>query len=153
YYIDGVRALLGTGYGLMVLTKVVILLGLVVLGATNFFTVRSLSNDPAVPLVGLRRFVEVELGMGLTVFFAAASLTSLPPAVDVVTDRATPAEGATRFTPRWPSLSSPPLEALPVEDREAPRTDPDRAWSEDNHHVARLFVLAMGLLAILPRPG
>ena len=149
YYIDGARALLGTGYGLMVLTKVVILVGLVVLGATNYFTVRSLSTDPAVSLVGLRRFVEVELGLGLTVFFAAASLTSLPPAVDVVADRATLAEVGTRFTPQWPGLSSPPIEALPVDDREAPRTDADRGWSEYNHHVAGLFVLALGLLAIL----
>jgi putative copper resistance protein D len=153
YYIDGVHALLGTGYGLMVLTKVVMLAVLCVLGATNFLAVRSLATSPGVSLLGLRRFVEVELGLGLTVFFAAASLTSLPPAVDVVTDRATFAEVGTRFTPQWPSLSSPPLEALPLGDREAPRTDQDRAWSEYNHHVAGLFVLAMGLLAILNRLG
>ena len=53
--------------------------------------------------------VLVASGVGLTVLFAAASLTSLPPAVDVVTDRATLAEVATRFTPRWPRLSSPPI--------------------------------------------
>src|SRR5262249_11424126 len=75
-------------------------------------------------------------------------LTSLPPAIDVVPDRATLAEVGTRFTPRWPSLSSPPLEALPIDDREAPRTDEDRAWSEYNHHVAGLVVLPMGLLAV-----
>ena len=153
YYIDGVRAVLGTGYGLMVLTKVVILGGLTILGAMNFFAVRSLPTSPGVSLARLRRFVEVELGLGLIVFFAAASLTSLPPAVDVVTDRATLAEVGTRFTPRWPSLSSPPIEALPVDDREAPRTDEDRAWSEYNHHMAGVFVLAMGLLALVNRLG
>jgi len=153
FYIDGARALLGTGYGLMVLTKVLILIGLVVLGASNFFTVRSLASASGVSLLGLRRFVEVELGLGLTVFFAAASLTSLPPAVDVVADRASLAEVGTRFTPRWPSLSSPPIEALAANDREAPRTDEDRGWSEYNHHMAGLFVLAMGLLAILNRLG
>src|SRR5262249_59263258 len=98
------RALLGTGYGLMVLTKVVILVGLALLGASNFFTVRKLATAPGIRLLGLRRFVEVEVGLGLTVFFAAASLTSLPPAVDVVTDRASLAEVGTRFTPRRPSL-------------------------------------------------
>jgi len=152
-YIGGVSALVGTGYGLMVLTKVVILGGLSVLGATNFLAVRSLPTSPGVSLVRLRRFVEVEVGLGLTVFFAAASLTSLPPAVDVVADRATLAEVGARFSPRWPSLSSPPIEALPVGDREAPRTDEDRAWSEYNHHMAGLFVLAMGLLALLHRLG
>jgi copper resistance protein D len=153
YYIGGWRALLGTGYGLMVLTKVVMLGGLVLLGATNFFAVRSLPASQGASFVRLRRFVEVELGLGLTVFFAAASLTSLPPAVDVVTDRATLAEVGARFTPRWPTLSSPPIEALPVGDPEAPRTDEDRAWSEYNHHVAGLFVLAMGLLVIVNRLG
>ena len=153
FYIDGWRAALGTGYGLMVLTKAVMLGGLAFLGATNFFAVRSVATAQGASLVRLRRFVEVELGLGLAVFFAAASLTSLPPAVDVVTDRATPAEVGTRFTPRWPRFSSPPIEAIPVGDRDAPRTDEDRAWSEYNHNVSGLFVLAMGLLAILDRLG
>jgi copper resistance protein D len=153
FYIDGLGALIGTGYGLMVLTKIVMLGGLLCLGALNFFTVRSVATSSAVSLARLRRFVEVELGLGLTVLFAAASLTSLPPAVDVVTDRATPAEVATRFTPRWPSLSSPDHDTLPLGDREAPRTDADRGWSEYNHHMAGLFVLAMGLLAIGNRLG
>jgi putative copper resistance protein D len=153
YYIDGPGALVGTGYGLMVLTKVVILAVLCGLGALNFLAVRKLRAGQEVSLLRLRRFVEVELGLGLTVFFAAASLTSLPPAVDVVGDRATPAEVRARFTPRWPSFSSPPIEALPVADRDAPRTDEDRGWSEYNHHMAGLFVLAMGLLAVLHRFG
>jgi copper resistance protein D len=153
YYIDSPGALVGTGYGLMVLTKAMILSVLCGLGAMNFFAVRTLRAGQPISLLRLRRFVEVELGLGLTVLFAAASLTSLPPAVDVVSDRATPGEVAARFTPRWPSLSSPPIEALPVADREAPRTDEDRAWSEYNHHMAGLFVVAMGLLAILHRLG
>jgi copper resistance protein D len=148
FYIDGLGAFVGTGYGLMVLTKIAMLGGLLCLGALNFFAVRSVATSSTVSLVRLRRFVEVELGLGLTVLFAAASLTSLPPAVDVVADRATPAEVATRFTPRWPHLSSPALQTLPVGDREAPRTDADRGWSEYNHHMAGLFVLAMGLLAL-----
>ena len=153
YYIDSPRALIGTGYGLMVLTKVVILALLMVMGGWNFAAVRRLPATPGAAPLLLRRFVEVELGLGLTVLFAASSLTSLPPAVDVVTDRATPAEVALRFTPRWPSLTSPPIERLPIHDREAPRTDEDRAWSEFNHHVAGLFVLAMGVLAIMHRFG
>jgi putative copper resistance protein D len=153
FYIDGLGAFLGTGYGLMVLTKIVMLRGLLGLGALNFFTVRNLPTSSAVSLQRLQRFVEVELGLGLAVLLAAASLTSLPPAIDVVTDRATLSEVGTRFTPRWPSLSSPSLEALPIGNREAPRTDEDRGWSEYNHHIAGLFVLAMGALAILTRLG
>jgi len=153
YYIGGVYALLGTTYGLMVLTKGVILAGLLVLGAMNFRAVRRLSDGPADSLVRVRRFVEAELGLGLTVLFAAASLTSLPPAVDVVADRATLTELATRLAPRWPTFTSPALEELPVDDPQAPRTAEDRAWSEYNHHIAGLFVLAMGLLATAHRMG
>jgi putative copper resistance protein D len=152
-YVNGVRALLGTAYGVMVLTKVVLLGVLLLLGAFNFVAVRRLTRAGGVSPVRLRRFVEVELGLGLTVLGAAASLTSLPPAVDVVADRATFAEVGGRFVPRWPTLRSPALTELPIEDRQAPRTDADRKWSEYNHHWSGLFVLAMGVLALLHRTG
>jgi putative copper resistance protein D len=152
-YVDGLLGLVGTAYGLMVTTKVVVLAGLLVLGALNFLAVRRLPPEAAQSPAALRRFVEVELGLGLTVLFAAASLTSLPPAVDVVADRATPAEVLTRFTPRLPRLTSPPLEALPVDDKEAPRTDADREWSEFNHHVSGLLVLVMGVLSLAQASG
>jgi len=152
-YVDGPSAAFGTAYGIMVLTKIVMLAGLLVLGFANFRTVRGLPETSGVSPLRFRRFVEVELGLGLTVFFAAASLSSLPPAVDVVADRATPSEVATRFTPRWPALKSPPIDQLPVDDPAAPRTDADRAWSEYNHHVSGLFVLLMGTLAVLHATG
>jgi copper resistance protein D len=148
-YIDGVGAFLGTAYGVMVLTKVVVLAGLLGLGAVNFLAVRRLGAGRHVSLPRVRWFVEVEMGLGLTVLFASASLTSLPPAVDVVADRASFGEVVTRFTPRWPTFPSPAVADMPVEDREAPRTDADRQWSEYNHHMSGVFVLAMGFLAML----
>jgi putative copper resistance protein D len=152
-YVDGVHAMLGTAYGVMVLTKIVLLCGLLVLGAANFFAVRRFAAAQPTSPQRLRRFVEVELGLGLTVLFAAASLTSLPPAIDVVADRATLGEVATRFTPRMPTFTSPTIDQLPVDDPNAPRTDADRAWSEYNHHVSGLFVLLMGSLAVLHVTG
>ena len=152
-YVDGVHGLIGTSYGVMVLTKVALLLALLILGAANFFAVRRYRSAEPMSLARIRRFVEVELGIGLTVLFAAASLTSLPPAVDVVADRATVGEVATRFTPRMPRFTSPPITELPVDDPNAPRTDADRAWSEFNHHVSGLFVLAMGTFALLHVTG
>jgi putative copper resistance protein D len=154
YYAPGRTALFGTAYGLMVLTKIVILVGLLTLGAFNSRAIRRMDGTSATADQGiLRRFVEVEVGLGLTVLFAAASLTSLPPAVDVTSDRATLAEVATRFTPRLPSLHSPSLSEMPIDDPSAPRNDADRAWSEFNHHVSGMLVLAMGLLAILHATG
>jgi putative copper resistance protein D len=152
-YIDGLGGLLGTAYGVMVLTKAVLLGVLLMLGALNFFVVRRLARGGGAAPLRLRRFVEVELGLGLTVLAAAASLTSLPPAVDVVADRATFAEVAGRFVPRWPTLRSPSLSELPIDDPDAPRTDADRAWSEYNHHWSGLFVLTMGVLAVLHQTG
>src|SRR5207244_2743462 len=75
--------------GAMILTKGVIFAGLLALGAANFLAIRRLGSGTEVSLVRVRRFVETELGLGLVVLFVAASLTSLPPAVDVVADRAT----------------------------------------------------------------
>lgn len=158
YYVDGVEALLGTGYGVMVLTKVAVLVALVAVGGMNFLAVRRLSGAAETPLPRLWRFVEVEVGLGITALFAAASLTSLPPAVDVVADRATLAEVASRFSPRWPSLRTPSIDALlaaaaPITDLYATRKPEEYAWSEYNHHWAGLFVLAMGLLASVERTG
>jgi len=82
----------------------------------------------------------------------AASLTSTPPARDVVADRATAGEVATIFTPRWPSLTSPTHAALAASTTlggaGTPRSAEETAWSEYNHHVAGTFVLTIGLLAL-----
>jgi len=154
-YVGEWAALVGTAYGVMVLSKVIVLLAILALAALNFRAVRGASAGAD---VRLRRFVEVELGLGITVLFAAASLTSLPPAVDVTTDRATVAEVAGRFVPAPPRLTSPPVAELitRAEPLMAPvtRREPiERAWSEYNHHWAGFFVLTMGLLAALERLG
>ena len=154
-YVGEWTALVGTAYGVMVLSKVIVLLAILALAALNFRAVRGASAGAD---VRLRRFVEVELGLGVTVLFAAASLTSLPPAIDVTTDRATVAEVAGRFVPAPPRLTSPPVAELiaRAEPLMAPvtRREPiERAWSEYNHHWAGFFVLTMGLLAALERLG
>lgn len=154
-YVGEWAALVGTAYGVMVLSKTIVLCTILALAAMNLRAVRGASAGGD---VRLRRFVEVELGLGITVLFAAASLTSLPPSVDVTTDRATVAEVAGRFKPTPPSLTSPPVAELiaKAEPLMAPvtRREPvERAWSEYNHHWAGLFVLTMGLLAGLERLG
>jgi len=152
-YVGEWAGLVGTAYGVMVLSKVILLVIMLALAALNFRAVRQARAGAR-----LLRLVEVELGLGVTVLFAAASLTSLPPAVDVTTDRATVAEVAERFRPSSPRLTSPPVAELiekaeplmgPVTRREAI----ERAWSEYNHHWAGFFVLTMGLLAALERLG
>jgi putative copper resistance protein D len=148
-------ALIGTAYGVMVLSKVA-LLGLIVsLAAVNFRMARD--PEPSGPRVA--RLVEAELGLAVTVLFAAASLTSLPPAVDVpLGDRASPADVGARFVPAAPRMTSPPVgelirQADPLMQPTGRRLPVERAWSEYNHHWAGLFVLLMSVLAVLERLG
>jgi putative copper resistance protein D len=174
-YIGSREALYGTAYGVMVVTKVLLLAGMLFLGWMNFRLVRHMTGNPAAAVLSLRRFVEAELGIGLTVLFAAGSLTSQPPGVDLTTDRASWSEVVHCITPSWPRLTSPAHETLaisrlderiataaarhemaprafvPGEGLQAPRNAMDIAWSEFNHHWAGLLLLGMALLAVLER--
>jgi copper resistance protein D len=155
-YVGDPSAMVGTAYGVMILSKVVLLLAILGIAAVNWRLVRGAAGNGVADRVGRR--VEIELGLAITVIFAAASLTSLPPAVDVRADRATPAEMAARFVPAPPRLTSPPVGELlraadPLMAPTGRRLDVERAWSEYNHHWAGVFVLAMGLLASLEYAG
>jgi len=176
-YIGSLDAIYGTAYGVMVATKVLLLLGLLLLGGMNYLLVERVRRAPGTPVLRLKRFAEVEIGLGFTVLFAAASLTSQPPAVDLTTDRASLHEIAQRLTPRWPRFESPDHASLALSELQAqldaaaaanaprpqafvpgegvvpPRNAEDIAWSEYNHHWAGLFVLAIGLLALAERTG
>jgi putative copper resistance protein D len=177
-YIGSIDAMYGTAYGAMALTKSVLLGMLLLLGFANFRAVRRFAADGAA--VGrVRRFVEVEMGIGFAVLMAAASITSMPPAVDLSQDRVTFSELLERITPAMPRLVSPDHATLAIpavqahlhEERQAqqestevrafaggsgtvaPRNAEDLAWSEYNHHWAGLLVAAMGLAALAQRSG
>ncbi|HZP38593.1 MAG TPA: CopD family protein [Methylomirabilota bacterium] len=159
-YVGDWGALIGTGYGVMVLTKVALLLCALLLGALNFTLLRRGGGARGAAGVASRvpPLIEAEVGLGITLLLAAASLTSLPPSVDVTTDRATPAEVVARFRPAMPRLSSPPVQQLlaaaaPIDDTLATRQPEEYAWSEYNHHAAGFFVFLMGVLALLDRAG
>ena len=157
-YVGGWGGLVGTGYGVMVLTKVALLGCALVLGGLNFSILRRGESGAGAIAARVPAFIEAEVGLGLTLLLAAASLTSLPPSVDVVADRATPAEVAARFRPAMPRLSSPPVGQLlavaaPMDDTLAKRQPEEYAWSEYNHHAAGFFVFTMGVLALLDQTG
>ena len=112
FYVGSWGAAYGTAYGVMVGAKVAMFAALLLLGFGNFLVVERLRADPGTPILRLRRFAEVEIGIGFSLFFAAASLTSVPPAVDLVHDRVTWAEIAERSTPQLPRLASPDRDSL-----------------------------------------
>ena len=178
FYIGDWAGFYGTAYGVMVGAKIGLFLMLLALGGLNFLLVERLRADPGTSVIRLRRCAEAEIGIGVALFFAAASLTSVPPAIDLTQDRATWADIVERNTPVWPRFSSPDHDRLAIPalqaklDREAadhaakpspafipgagdlpPRNADDIAWSEYNHHWSGLFVVAIGLLALLNRAG
>jgi putative copper resistance protein D len=172
-YVGSWGALFGTSYGLMLIAKIVMLGAMLALGGINFLMLRKYS--PAETIPRLRRLVEAEVGIGLTIVLSAASMTAQPPAVDLPNDTVTPAHIYQRFKPQWPVLKSPnpgdlstkipgqviskndpsrktvafTSEGLPLSIRKIA----DMRWSEYNHHWMGLIVLAMGLLAFLARTG
>ena len=173
-YVGSVEALYGTAYGVMVVTKLLLLLMLLLLGGANYLIVESLRRDPDSPILRLKRFAEVEIGLGLTTIFVAASLTSLPPGIDLTQDRLSFQEIVERLTPQFPvRLTSPDYDKLTIAKLQAqisaaeaqktmapqayvpgegiplPQSAEDIAWSEYNHHWAGIFVLAIGLLALI----
>lgn len=172
-YIGTWQGFYGAAYGVMVGAKISMLLMLLALGAGNFLLVERLRRNPATPITRLRRFAEVEIGIGLTVFFAAASLTSVPPAIDIPKEQASWQEIVARNTPVWPRLTSPAHDTLALPalqaklDAEAkqqraftpgagvlpPRNAADIAWSEYNHAWSGIFVGLIGLLALAERFG
>jgi copper resistance protein D len=154
-YVGDLGGLVGTAYGAMVLTKVGLLIVVLALARVNRGLVRRLPE--AILARRFTRFLEIEMGLAVTVLFAAASLTSLPPGIDVTADRATLTDIGARFS-LPPRLSSPPIDELlrvadPLMAPSERRTAAERAWSEYNHHWAGLFVLLMGVLAWLEGAG
>jgi putative copper resistance protein D len=177
-YVGSWAAVYGTVYGVMVAAKVAMFGALLLLGLGNFVTTERLRSRPGASVLRMKRFAEVELGIGISIFFAAASLTSVPPSVDVTHDRVGWAAVVERNTPVWPRLRSPAYDQLAIPELQArldaaaaataeapppasipgsgvvlPSNDADIAWSEYNHHWAGLFVLLAGGLALLSQAG
>ena len=166
-YVDNASGIYGTSYGVMLGAKSSLFGALLLLGARNHRAIRTLSPANLAPR--LKRFVEAEIVIGITVILAAASLTSQPPAVDLKTDRASLSDIFARTRPTWPRLKtpdvkdiSPPTRHLLDESASAaaafppvvlPNTPSDIAWSEYNHNWVGLMLFVMGGFALISRTG
>ena len=169
-YIGSWGAVLGTAYGVMVLAKATMLGALLLLGGVNFLLLRNTSKEHTLPR--LRRLIEAEVGIGITVILTAASLTSQPPAVDQLNETVTMQQIYQRVKPVVPRLTyeyvteaanaGPEAGAAPTGKALAYNVDGlpltarlinNSIESESNHHWMGLVVLLMGLLAVLARTG
>jgi putative copper resistance protein D len=180
-FVGSWQGLIGTSYGVMVIGKIALLGVLLGLGGMNFLLVERLRADPSAPILRMRRFAEAEIGIGLSVFALAASITSSPPSIDQPYDQVPWSVTAERMAPTLhPRLTSPAYDEMAIPalqkklDNEAKadknadqrprafvpgagvlveRVPADIAWSEYNHHWAGIFVVVIGILAALERTG
>ena len=167
-YIGSWSAVLGTAYGVMVGAKAVMLGVLLLLGGVNFLLLRNAPKDEVMPR--LRRLIEAEVGIGLTVILTAASLTSQPPAVDEPEETVSLQQVYQRVKPVVPRLTYHFIQETDSKTGEPIKAGPDTPVnvdgipltprlinnsieSESNHHWMGLVVLSMGLLALLARTG
>lgn len=159
-YIGDWEGLTGTAYGVMVLTKVALLLAALALGAMNFFLTRRWLRLGDTLGVGARvpYFVEAEFNIVIIILLTAAALTSLPPSIDVSAEKATPTEVWNALKPGKPRLVPPPRQEYLASSTSSfdvftLQNDFDKRQSEFNHNVSGLLVLIVGLAAVLDRTG
>lgn len=154
-YTGSVQALVGTGYGSLVVTKAILLATALALGAFNLATVRRMRQSGPGPALRARlpHLVEAEAIILVTVVFAASALSAQPPGVDLPTaERATVAEAVEVFRPKLPSLRTPSVETMRRNRAETAATG-ERShdayrWSNFSHNVAGLILLGMSLFAL-----
>ncbi len=156
-YINTWNGFIGTGYGNLLVVKMMLLviaLGFAVLNRNAVIafqrTGRNYALNHRVPY-----YVEAETFVLVTLLFTAASLASQPPAIDIPNLTASWQEVLNTFSPRWPRISSPSHEALLA--GEAGRvaivgqvpSEAATAWSDYNHNVSGLFLVVMSIFAML----
>ncbi len=156
-YIDSWNGLIGTGYGNLLVVKLILMtlaLGFAVLNKNAVMAYQSNANDYSL-IKRVPYYIEAESLVLITLLFTAASLASQPPAIDIPTLTASWQEVLNTFHPQIPQTISPTHSALLA--GEAGRVAiidqvPSVAateWSNYNHNIAGIFLTAMSFLAML----
>lgn len=156
-YIDSWNGFIGTGYGNLLMVKIIMLglaLGFAVLNrrATQAYGVNG-GQEALIKQVPF--YIEVEALLLCALLFTAASLASQPPAIDIANLTASWQEVIHAFAPQLPRISSPTHQALLA--GEAGRVAivgqiPSPAatqWSDYNHNISGLFLTVMSFFAML----
>jgi putative copper resistance protein D len=156
-YIDSWNGLIGTGYGNLLVVKLILMglaLGFAVLNKRAVTAYQTHGNEYAL-IKRVPYYIEAESLVLITLLFTAASLASQPPAIDIPTLTASWEEVLNTFHPQIPQTNSPTHSALLA--GEAGRVAiidqiPSIAateWSNYNHNIAGIFLTVMSCLAML----
>ncbi|MDO8846471.1 MAG: CopD family protein [Methylicorpusculum sp.] len=156
-YIDSINGFIGTGYGNLLMVKIILLglaLGFALLNRKAIKQFQLTGNNYAlnhrVPY-----YIEAETFVLVTLLFTAASLASQPPASDIPNLTASWQDVVGTFTPRVPRTQSPTHEELLA--GEAGRvaiigqvpSPAATAWSDYNHNISGIFLTVMSFFAML----
>ena len=157
YYIDTWQGFIGSGYGNLLLVKMLTLVIALGFAWLNRKAVKNylVSHNSHSLMYRVPHYIEAETFVLITLLFTAASLASQPPAVDIPHLTATFQEVLNTFAPRIPRFSSPSHEALLA--GEAGRVAivgqvPSPAateWSDYNHNISGIFLTVMSFFAML----
>lgn len=157
HYIDSWNGFIGTGYGNLLLVKILMLIIALTFAAMNRRAVHDyfLTSNSHVITRRVPYYIEAESLVLVTLLFTAASLASQPPAIDIPHLTATWQEVLNTFAPRIPRITSPSHEDLLA--GEAGRvaivgqvpSEAATAWSDYNHNISGIFLTVMSVFAML----
>ena len=156
-YIDTWNGLIGTGYGNLLMVKIILMsiaLGFAWLNKSAVLAF-GFSGDSHALNNRVPYYIEAETFVLVTLLFTAASLASQPPAIDIPTLTASWQEVLNTFSPQIPRTSSPTHTDLIA--GEAGRVAivgqvPSLAateWSNYNHNISGIFLAVMSFFAML----
>ncbi|NOS88883.1 MAG: copper resistance protein [Methylococcaceae bacterium] len=156
-YIDSWNGLIGTGYGNLLMVKIILMsLALGFAGLNRRAVLAYQASGTYYPMHHrVPYYIEAETFVLVTLLFTAASLASQPPAIDIPSLTATWQEVLNTFAPQIPQITSPSHTALIA--GEAGRVAiigqvPSLAateWSNYNHNIAGIFLTTMSFFAML----
>jgi putative copper resistance protein D len=159
-YVASWDGLFGTGYGSLVITKILLLFVALGFAFLNHRAGRQWQEQRQSTTITRKvpHYIEAEAFVLVGILFIAATLSSQPPSEDIAGNPELTAkipEVMQMFTPRLPKIHSPTHEELLA--GEAGRVAvvnkvPSVAateWSDYNHNISGIFLTAMGLIAML----
>jgi putative copper resistance protein D len=157
-YVADLGGLVGTGYGAMVVTKTALLAVAMGLALHNFRAARAAARGSgASPLRTETPYtIETEFLVLVVLLLSAASLSSQPPAVDIVKERASWSQVVEVFAPKPPHLTTPSIEEISQRAPAGPVVTPQERtlgdeWSDFNHNISGLFVIVVSVMSLLAR--
>ena len=157
-YVGGWAGLIGTGYGNLLLVKMMLFVCVLALAAGNFLSARRWARGKAFDALfsHVPSYLEVETLLAVVLLFTAVSLTGFPPSVDVAKETVAFPEIRVMYEPKIPHLGGPErilIDAPELTDLRTgePGKKEDVSWDRFNHNVSGVIILAMGVVALFGR--